>query len=114
MNKDKFIIELITPDMKLVRKIARNRPHLKKQDIQEMLMYNIVTSGQLSSLTGKRSNVIITMTSLQIKNTKPFCKLTRVLPFLEVDENGDHKENTKKTFILMDEKAMKFLYDNNK
>lgn len=114
MSKDSFKIEAIEPDQKLVRMICKKRPQLKKTDIREMLRYNIITSSQLSSLTGKRPDTIITMTTLQIKNGKPISKLTRILPFLEVDENGQQKENTKKTFILMDDKCLKFLLDNNK
>ena len=114
MKKDEFKIQEQTPDQKLVKMISKKRPHLKKDIISDMLKYNVLTSSQLGSLTGKRPDAIITMSTLKIKGGKVYSGLTRVLPFKEVDENGDLRENTKKTFILIDEKCLNFILANNR
>lgn len=114
MKKEAFKIQEVEPDAKLINRIGRKRPHIKKGDIVEMLKYNIITSNQLATLTGKRPDAIITMTTLKIKGKEIVSGLTRILPFRELDELGKLKSNTKKTFILMDEKALRFLADCNK
>ena len=114
MKKEAFKIQEIEPDAKLINRINRKRPYLRKIEIAAMLQYNIVTSNQLATLTGKRPDAIITITTLKIKGKEIVSGLTRILPFRELDENGKLKEATKKTFILMDEKCLKFLTDCNR
>lgn len=114
MKNEPFKLEKLEPDQRMVQLIHRNRPHLKKSYIIHILSNNVMTSGQLASLTGKRPEAVITMTVLKLKNGKIESKLTRALPFPEADENGEIRENTKRAFILLDEKCKKFIVDHNK
>lgn len=108
MSKE-FVIRSVRKDPKLIRLIIKNRPNIKREKVEEMLKYNILTSSQLGDLTGKRSDTIITMSRVQLIDGKPFSKLTRVIPFKRVEDD----EKSKTMFILVDDKCKKFLIENN-
>lgn len=123
MNNAHFTVKVLKTNPSLIRMIQRKRPHLKRKYIESMLntmivtpnsLQRVLTSSQLASLTGKRPDSIVTMTTVQIKNGEHVIRLTRVLPFMELDENGNRRENTKKIFILLDQQCEEFLVENNK
>lgn len=113
MKSDSFKIRPVDPDKSLVRRISLKRKHIKTRHIVAMLQQNVLTSSQLASLTGKRTDAIVTMAKVSLKDGMKVSKLTKVSAFNYVDENGDVQEPKKNVFILMDEKCRQFLIDNN-
>ena len=104
-------VEKKRPPAKMIEAVCRKRLDIPLALVKSMLGYNVITVGQLSSVTGIPATKIAPMSVPKDNpNARYKISLTRIYPFPEF-EDGESKPG--KLFILRDEECDRLIMESN-